>query len=545
MKSIIEEFVTPDFIPSNISGVSRYHYTSIDSTQLEGRRVGPYIAPNTWYLCTASEQTGGIGQHDRKWVSPEGVNVYATFGFTSAEKDFKKLLCIPHITVLSVLQTLEEFGVKAKFKWVNDSLVNGKKISGILVENIGPSKNASESEEHNVFLVGIGINVNLGQDELLKISQPAISMYVATGDIFNVEKVVNVLAYSLHRNVDVLLSEGFSTLHKYLAPKLEDFHEQPIIFDREYGEMRYLVGKISGLYPEYGQLIVQEENGESHKLTNGRILKGLDIKSPLEMEYVIEKLVKIHYFEELDSTQLYARKHLDLSDDMYWHAVVTDYQTNGIGSADRKWHGGIKESVLATYILPYFGDLTREQLSQVVSISVKDTLDSIGCPAKIKWLNDVICNSKKVSGNLVEIKDHVGGKKVCLIGVGININQTQENFDQQNLPSATSVKLIKGVEDDLTVKDIFSTLTKNLYYHFQIAVSFGYQKVKDSIETALAHLKHKVEVLDKTTDMTYQGTFTAMSDNGSMILTFDEGNAIEIMNGSIVNDLGLVGESLV
>jgi biotin-[acetyl-CoA-carboxylase] ligase BirA-like protein len=233
----------------------------------------------------------------------------------------------------------------------------------------------------------------------------------------------------------------------------------------------------------------------------------------------------------------------DLEDDMYWHAIIADHQTSGIGSGDRKWHGGKLESVLVTYILPYFGDLSREQLSQVVSLSVKDTLESIGCPARIKWLNDVICGPKKISGNLVEIKDGAGGNKVCLIGVGINVNQDQENFDSQGLGSATSVKLTKATEADFSVPEIFFSLTKNLYYNFQIAGGFGYQKVRESIEDALAHLKHKVDVLDKTTNITHQGVFTAMADNGAMILTLDESGAtIEIMNGSISNDLGMAAE---
>lgn len=525
--------------------VVRYHYTSIDSTMLEGRRIAPYITPENWYLCTSDEQTSGIGQHERVWTSPLGVNVYATFGFASSEKDFKKLLCIPHIAGLSIIQTLENFGIVAKLKWVNDTLVDGRKISGVLVERPGDKVTDVNKIDHYVYLVGIGINVNLDKANLFQISQPATSMFHCTGHILAVNDVVLKLTSVLYNNINVLLKEGFIVLKQLITPKLEDFKGQPTIFDSEDYENSYIVGKIKGLCSEYGQLIFEEDSGTIHKFANGRILRGQDIKKPLEVDAVLNKLIKLHHFDYLDSTQLYAKNHLDLTSDKFWHAIVADYQTSGaIDSTDRKSLLTKQESVFCTYMLPYYGELTREQLSQLVALSTQETLMDFHCNAKIKYLNDVVSKGKEISSNLVEIIEPSDGPKLCLISVRLNVNQSEERLSQLGLSLATSMKLSMKSEGDISVPTIYSSLTRKIYYNFQIAIGFGYEKIREKILLALDHINHKIGVFDKDTAQDYCGIFKTIEDNGAMLLSSTDGATVtKIINGYITNDYGVFDQA--
>lgn len=63
---------------------------------------------------------------------------------------------------VAVCRTLENYGLTAEIKWPNDVYVQGKKICGILIENVFSGDRISSS------VVGIGVNVNNSLPEELK-----------------------------------------------------------------------------------------------------------------------------------------------------------------------------------------------------------------------------------------------------------------------------------------------------------------------------------------------------------------------------------------
>ncbi len=94
-------------------------------------------------VIVATAQTAGRGRYRRKWVSHTG-NLYASFIYKITERNPK----ISYAIAIAVAETLMEFGLTPKIKWPNDILVNGKKISGILIEYA-----------QNFVIIGIGINI--------------------------------------------------------------------------------------------------------------------------------------------------------------------------------------------------------------------------------------------------------------------------------------------------------------------------------------------------------------------------------------------------
>ena len=94
----------------------------------------------------AKTQTGGHGRLGRKWISPAG-NLYVSFCIR-----LDNLAAAGNYSFLSAValaQALESFGLKPQCKWPNDLLIDGKKVSGILLETDGKSR----------LIVGIGVNL--------------------------------------------------------------------------------------------------------------------------------------------------------------------------------------------------------------------------------------------------------------------------------------------------------------------------------------------------------------------------------------------------
>jgi len=140
-------------------------------------------------IVMAVTQTAGRGRYRRTWVSHPG-NLYASFIYKISERDPK----LSYAMGVAVAKTLISFGIVPQIKWPNDVLVNGKKISGILIEYI-----------KNFVVIGIGINV---QD------CPKLKEYKTTkiNDFANVsvEEVLNLLI----KNIDKLRKMDFDIVRQ-------------------------------------------------------------------------------------------------------------------------------------------------------------------------------------------------------------------------------------------------------------------------------------------------------------------------------------------
>ncbi len=91
----------------------------------------------------ALAQSAGRGRYKRNWVSHRG-NLYASFIYKVVERDPR----LSYAVAVAIAETLIHFGMHPQIKWPNDVLIDGKKISGVLIEYA-----------QSFVIVGIGINI--------------------------------------------------------------------------------------------------------------------------------------------------------------------------------------------------------------------------------------------------------------------------------------------------------------------------------------------------------------------------------------------------
>ena len=159
---------------------------SIDSTNTYLKKLK---RPKEDTLIIAKKQTGGRGTKGRSFICEEG-GVYMSLLKLypcKAEESFSIMMN----SAVAVVNTLSAFDIKAKIKWPNDIIVNGKKICGILIENVFEGEDVAKS------IVGIGLNVNNPiADEIRDI---AISTKEVLKRELSVETVAATLAYNLYQ----------------------------------------------------------------------------------------------------------------------------------------------------------------------------------------------------------------------------------------------------------------------------------------------------------------------------------------------------------
>ena len=126
-------------------------YDSVDSTNNEAKRRA--ACDGGVRLYAASHQTAGRGRRGRSFYSPADTGLYMTLALP-IDRELSELQPVTCAAGAAVCEAIEDLtGRAAGIKWVNDIMLDGKKVAGILAELIG-----SDIGETAV-IIGVGINL--------------------------------------------------------------------------------------------------------------------------------------------------------------------------------------------------------------------------------------------------------------------------------------------------------------------------------------------------------------------------------------------------
>ncbi|WP_282935602.1 biotin--[acetyl-CoA-carboxylase] ligase [Paenibacillus sp. RC67] len=145
-------------LETSVLGRTIHYYDEVDSTQTVARSLVSQGAEEGT-LVVAEQQTAGRGRLGRKWHSPKGKGLWMSLVL----KPRIPLQFTPQLTLLiavALCRALRQItALPIGIKWPNDLLIEGKKISGILLE--------SSAEDENVqhVVAGVGISVNLTAED--------------------------------------------------------------------------------------------------------------------------------------------------------------------------------------------------------------------------------------------------------------------------------------------------------------------------------------------------------------------------------------------
>lgn len=158
----------------------------------------------------------------------------------------------------------------------------------------------------------------------------------------------------------------------------------------------------------------------------------------------MNELFPFHLIElpETTSTNDEVKRRLSCYDDKLL-VVSALSQTAGRGQKGNKWESHPRENLLFSIgIKPHFL-LPRCQflLLQAASLATCRALNQYATGFKIKWPNDIYYGERKISGTLIEVELHGNNISQCVLGTGINLNQTSFSSDP---PNPISLKMITG-----------------------------------------------------------------------------------------------------
>jgi BirA family biotin operon repressor/biotin-[acetyl-CoA-carboxylase] ligase len=168
-------------------------------------------------------------------------------------------------------------------------------------------------------------------------------------------------------------------------------------------------------------------------------------------------------------------------DPAYAGTVVTaDLQSQGRGQHGRVWQSPPGTNVLLSALLFPPPELRRPAvLTAWAAVVVAETvLQVTGEQPRIKWPNDVLVRGKKVCGILIEGGTNpAAGTPHFVVGIGLNVNQSADDFVRMDLPHATSLSVLVGQR--LDVRGITQLLIRNLDAEYDRLLTDGRAAVEE------------------------------------------------------------------
>jgi BirA family biotin operon repressor/biotin-[acetyl-CoA-carboxylase] ligase len=203
--------------------MNEIHLDCVDSTNTYAK-LHSHKFPRDQITCiTAEEQTAGHGRYKRKWVSPRSANLLVTFYF-QLPANTMHLTSLAQVMAYSFAHQLIAENLHPKIKWPNDIQLNGRKVSGVLCET-------TFHKSHVEIFLGIGINVNMDDKTAALIDQPATSLRIETGQVWDRQALLAKLQKQFETDLELFKKHGFEPFHSAFENLLARKGETITVFD--------------------------------------------------------------------------------------------------------------------------------------------------------------------------------------------------------------------------------------------------------------------------------------------------------------------------
>jgi BirA family biotin operon repressor/biotin-[acetyl-CoA-carboxylase] ligase len=148
----------------------------------------------------------------------------------------------------------------------------------------------------------------------------------------------------------------------------------------------------------------------------------------------MERTLKFHIFETLDSTQIKAKTLL--KDPSKLHVIMAFHQTQGQGTRGKSWVSPENSGLYVTFAFELDNLDSMASLSHLATCAAILSLEPLN--PQLKWPNDIMIHGAKIGGVLTEIVGHQ-----VYTGIGINLKRTEQlktidqpttSYDQHQAP---------------------------------------------------------------------------------------------------------------
>ena len=236
---------------------------------------------------------------------------------------------------------------------------------------------------------------------------------------------------------------------------------------------------------------------------------------------------KVEYFNEIDSTNQYAKKIGNRENTL----IVANAQTKGKGRMGRDWTSINNQGIYMTLKLhPDLMPTEAVNVTQIMALAaIRALRKRFQIKFQIKWPNDIVYEGKKIAGILTEMSTEIN--RIDFLAIGIGINVFQDEFDDDLKERAISLSQILKTKEISRLEIIEDILVEFIHLYQQFESYRNLSFINQELNDLSSLIGKEIMTTDKGEVLYYKAI--VINDAGELIVEDKEGNRRALLYGEV------------
>jgi BirA family biotin operon repressor/biotin-[acetyl-CoA-carboxylase] ligase len=232
---------------------------------------------------------------------------------------------------------------------------------------------------------------------------------------------------------------------------------------------------------------------------------------------------------EVDTTQAVVRELADARAPE-GTLVVAEHQRAGRGRGGRAWLDQPGANLLFSLLLrPAIQAAEVPQLQLLAAVGVAEAVEEVtGLAPGIKWPNDLLLDGRKFAGLLAEAVSDGAAVTRVVLGVGINVNQSEFPVDL----AARATSLAQALGHSVDRRGLLDAILGRLESWYDIFLDHGFKPVRPE------WCRRAVTLGRAVVSGTVQGTAVGLDHDGALLVRSASGDTQRVVAGEVLDAPG-------
>ena len=222
---------------------------------------------------------------------------------------------------------------------------------------------------------------------------------------------------------------------------------------------------------------------------------------------------EVEYYQRLDSTNVEAWDLINSGEASHGMIIITDNQIKGKGRNGNSWFMAPSKGLAMSIILDQKLSIEEAVLIPIaVGVSIAKAIENRGAKPELKWPNDIFIDGKKCGGVLCESKISSNSVNSMVIGIGLNINETETDFPKEIRHKSTSLSIATGHSNQ---RELVCAI-----------ITTFFERAMEDLKTNIKLWEHYCSHIDNLVSFRYnnseqKGTFKGINQHGHAMIDIE------------------------
>lgn len=211
--------------------------------------------------------------------------------------------------------------------------------------------------------------------------------------------------------------------------------------------------------------------------------------------------------------------------------IFAESQTCGRGRLGRLWDSPPRRGLWFSVLLrPGWAPPRVTQLVVLAAVAVRRGVRAVtGMSLEIKWPNDLQIGGLKVGGILIEMSAELDRERHVVLGIGLNVNQVEDDVPVELHGVATSLRLVGGRKWDRA--ELATATLRALDEGYASLRRGGFARVAEEWESACTTIGREVTI--QAGNRCFRGRAESLDADGVLLVRSEHGHLERVTGGEV------------